>query len=132
MAHSSHPGRIGTANVGSLGVDSRKLGVWTFIGSEALFFAALITTYLVFAPQDEVEGAHVNVGGQVAPGELPVSGGPQKTVYHDQRNLPRAAEVARRIERDTTWDDVDDGLGDLITAAGIRESIRAAIRSPKA
>jgi len=50
MAHSSHPGRIGTANVGSLGVDSRKLGVWTFIGSESLFFAALITTYLVFAP----------------------------------------------------------------------------------
>jgi len=50
MAHSSHSGRIGTANVGSLGVDSRKLGVWTFIGSESLFFAALITTYLVFAP----------------------------------------------------------------------------------
>ena len=46
--------------------------------------------------------------------------------------IRRAAEVARRIERDTTWDDVDDGLGDLITAAGIREAIRAAIGSQKA
>lgn len=46
--------------------------------------------------------------------------------------IRRAAQVARRIERDTTWDDVDDGLGDLITAAGIRQAIRAAIRSPKA
>lgn len=46
--------------------------------------------------------------------------------------IRRSAEVARRIERDTTWDDVDDGLGDLITAAGIREAIRAAIGSPKA
>lgn len=34
----------------SLGVDSRKLGVWAFIGSETLFFATLITTYFVFAP----------------------------------------------------------------------------------
>lgn len=45
--------------------------------------------------------------------------------------IRRAAKVARRIERDTTWDDVDDGLGDLITAAGIREAIRAAIASEK-
>lgn len=53
---------------------------------------------------------------------------------HDSRvaafgAIRRAAEVARRIERDTTWDDVDDGLGDLITAAGIRVAIRAAIGS---
>ncbi|MEN9935084.1 MAG: hypothetical protein RLZZ387_1663 [Chloroflexota bacterium] len=34
----------------SLGVDSRKLGVWAFIGSETLFFTALITTYLIYAP----------------------------------------------------------------------------------
>ncbi|HEU5090498.1 MAG TPA: heme-copper oxidase subunit III [Roseiflexaceae bacterium] len=36
--------------LGSLGVDSRKLGVWAFIGSETLFFAALITIYLIMAP----------------------------------------------------------------------------------
>lgn len=46
--------------------------------------------------------------------------------------IRRAAEVARRTERDTTWDDVDDGLGDLITAAGIREAIRSAIAASKA
>lgn len=34
----------------SMGVDSRKLGMWAFIGSESLFFAALITTYLVYKP----------------------------------------------------------------------------------
>lgn len=34
----------------SLGVDSRKLGMWAFIGSETLFFTSLITTYLVYAP----------------------------------------------------------------------------------
>jgi cytochrome c oxidase subunit 3/cytochrome o ubiquinol oxidase subunit 3 len=31
----------------SLGVDNRKLGVWTFIGSEVMFFSGLIVTYLV-------------------------------------------------------------------------------------
>jgi heme/copper-type cytochrome/quinol oxidase subunit 3 len=28
--------------------DSRKLAIWTFIGSECLFFGSLITTYLVY------------------------------------------------------------------------------------
>jgi cytochrome c oxidase subunit 3/cytochrome o ubiquinol oxidase subunit 3 len=31
----------------STGLDSRKLAIWTFIGSECLFFAALISNYLV-------------------------------------------------------------------------------------
>jgi cytochrome c oxidase subunit III len=30
----------------SLRVDNRKMGVWVFLGSEAVFFAALITTYI--------------------------------------------------------------------------------------
>ena len=34
----------------SMGVDSRKLGLWTFIGNETLFFSALIVTYLIFKP----------------------------------------------------------------------------------
>src|SRR5512132_4383353 len=34
----------------SLGVDSRKMGVWAFIGSETLFFAALIVTYFIYKP----------------------------------------------------------------------------------
>jgi len=32
----------------SLGIDSRKLAVWVFLGSECLFFGALISTYLLF------------------------------------------------------------------------------------
>jgi cytochrome c oxidase subunit 3/cytochrome o ubiquinol oxidase subunit 3 len=34
--------------VGSMGVDSRKLGLWAFIGSETLFFATLMVTHLIF------------------------------------------------------------------------------------
>lgn len=33
------------------GLDSWKLGFWTFIGSESLFFASLISTYLVYKGQ---------------------------------------------------------------------------------
>src|SRR3989441_9999024 len=32
----------------SLGVDSRKLAFWAFIGSECLLFGSLIATYLVY------------------------------------------------------------------------------------
>jgi cytochrome c oxidase subunit 3/cytochrome o ubiquinol oxidase subunit 3 len=32
----------------STGLDTRKLAIWTFIGSECLFFASLISTYLVY------------------------------------------------------------------------------------
>lgn len=31
----------------ALGVDSQKLGIWTLIGSEAVFFSALIVTYMI-------------------------------------------------------------------------------------
>ncbi len=32
----------------STGLDSRKLAIWTFLGSECMFFASLISTYVVF------------------------------------------------------------------------------------
>ncbi len=32
----------------STGLDNRKLAIWTFIGSECLFFATLISNYLVY------------------------------------------------------------------------------------
>ena len=32
----------------STGIDSRKMAIWTFIGSECLFFASLISTYVVY------------------------------------------------------------------------------------
>lgn len=47
--------------VGSMGVDSRKLGLWAFIGSETLFFATLIVTHLIFYARTSnvLEGAGV-------------------------------------------------------------------------
>ncbi|MBI5878549.1 MAG: heme-copper oxidase subunit III [Chloroflexi bacterium] len=41
-------------SVGSLGVDSKKLGMWTFMGSEVMLFASLIATYLTFRGKDTV------------------------------------------------------------------------------
>ena len=40
-SHAMHPEH-------SMGVDHRKLAIWTFIGSECLFFASLIGTYLAY------------------------------------------------------------------------------------
>ena len=34
------------------GLDNRKVAIWTFIGSECLFFASLISTYLVYKGRD--------------------------------------------------------------------------------
>lgn len=40
----------------ALGLNSRKLGLWTFIGSESIFFAALITAYLVMERANAARG----------------------------------------------------------------------------
>ncbi len=32
----------------STGLDNKKIGIWAFIGSECLFFASLISTYLIY------------------------------------------------------------------------------------
>ena len=40
-AHALHPAT-------STGMPNRKLAIWTFIGSECLFFASLISVYLVY------------------------------------------------------------------------------------
>ena len=37
----------------SLGVDNRKLGIWTFLASEALLFSALIGTFITQAHQSK-------------------------------------------------------------------------------
>ncbi|MBI3457094.1 MAG: cytochrome c oxidase subunit I [Candidatus Rokubacteria bacterium] len=36
------------ANIGSTGLDHRKMGTWAFLGSECLFFGTLISSYLVY------------------------------------------------------------------------------------
>jgi heme/copper-type cytochrome/quinol oxidase subunit 3 len=41
----------------STGIDTRKLGMWAFLSSEALFFGALITNYLLFKGRD-LQGVH--------------------------------------------------------------------------
>ena len=38
----------------STGLDNRKLAIWTFIGSECMFFASLIGVYLVYTGRDIV------------------------------------------------------------------------------
>jgi cytochrome c oxidase subunit 3/cytochrome o ubiquinol oxidase subunit 3 len=48
--HATHASGHDPAHATTLGVDSRKMGVWAFIGSETLFFAALIATYLIYKP----------------------------------------------------------------------------------
>ena len=38
---------IASLEISSMGVDNRKLGVWVWLGSEAVFFSALIIVYIV-------------------------------------------------------------------------------------
>jgi heme/copper-type cytochrome/quinol oxidase subunit 3 len=47
-AHAAH-----AAHHTSLPVDNRKLAIWTFIGSECLFFASLISTFLIYRDAHE-------------------------------------------------------------------------------
>lgn len=54
-SHAHHDEAGQAPLVGSLGVDSRKLGLWAFIGSETLFFTALITTHLIFYARTKAE-----------------------------------------------------------------------------
>src|SRR5438046_9302693 len=41
VAHAGHP-------TTSTGLDSRKIAIWAFIGSECMLFTSLISTYLVY------------------------------------------------------------------------------------
>ena len=41
--------RAGDGHYTATGLESRKIGFWTFIASECLFFATLISTYMVYA-----------------------------------------------------------------------------------
>jgi heme/copper-type cytochrome/quinol oxidase subunit 3 len=46
MTHAPAHGQHGHRT--SMGVDSRKMAFWAFIGSECLLFASLISTYLIY------------------------------------------------------------------------------------
>ena len=41
------------------GIDHRKAGMWAFLGSECVFFACLISTYMVYKPRNVGIGAEV-------------------------------------------------------------------------
>ncbi len=43
--------------MGALGIDHRKVGMWTFLGSECLFFGMLIATYIAYKGRSVV-GPH--------------------------------------------------------------------------
>src|SRR5919205_240662 len=58
-ATATHAGQASghdAAHATAMGVDTRKMGVWAFIGSETLFFAALIVTYLIYKPRNLAAG----------------------------------------------------------------------------
>jgi len=46
-----------TAHVGTTGIDTRKVGMWVFLSTEAFFFGALIANYLLFKNR-ELAGIH--------------------------------------------------------------------------
>jgi cytochrome c oxidase subunit 3/cytochrome o ubiquinol oxidase subunit 3 len=47
LAHAA-PAEAATGHETSTGLDNRKLAMWGFLGSECLFFGAMITTYLLY------------------------------------------------------------------------------------
>jgi cytochrome c oxidase subunit 1 len=55
---------FGEETAGSAALDNRKLGIWAFIGSESIFFASLISTYLIYKGH--------NLSGPTAPDILNV------------------------------------------------------------
>ncbi len=48
MSHDAHAMDAHAHPETSTGIPNRKLAIWTFIGSECLFFASLISVYLVY------------------------------------------------------------------------------------
>jgi heme/copper-type cytochrome/quinol oxidase subunit 3 len=55
LEHHRNPAHVDQA--GNLGVDHRKLAMWTFLGSECFLFGTLIATYLAYRGRDAV-GPH--------------------------------------------------------------------------
>jgi heme/copper-type cytochrome/quinol oxidase subunit 3 len=53
------PAHAGAAHVTATGLSSEKIGMWAFLGSEALLFGGLITTFLLYRKKD------VNAGPEV-------------------------------------------------------------------
>jgi cytochrome c oxidase subunit 3 len=48
MAHATTDSHAGSHHYTTTGLDNRKVAIWTFIGSECMLFASLISTYLIY------------------------------------------------------------------------------------
>jgi cytochrome c oxidase subunit 3 len=48
MAHATTESHAGSHHYTTTGLDNRKVAIWTFIGSECMLFASLISTYLIY------------------------------------------------------------------------------------
>jgi heme/copper-type cytochrome/quinol oxidase subunit 3 len=46
--HAAAAHAIHDPNIGSTGLDNRKMGMWIFLGSDCMFFGSLIGTYLAY------------------------------------------------------------------------------------
>jgi cytochrome c oxidase subunit 1 len=77
------------------GLDNRKVGVWSFIASESLFFASLIATYLIYKGRD--------LGGPTAETtlEMPLVIGTTFILLMSSVTMVLAQEGYRRGDR--TW-----------------------------
>jgi cytochrome c oxidase subunit 1 len=52
-----HRAPVHVDQTGTVGVDHRKVGIWTFLGSECMFFGTLIATYMAYKGR-QVVGPH--------------------------------------------------------------------------
>ena len=48
MADHVMPHAVHDPNIGTTGLDNRKVGMWIFLGSDCMFFGSLIGTYLAY------------------------------------------------------------------------------------
>ena len=48
MADHAMPHAVHDPNIGTTGLDNRKVGMWIFLGSDCMFFGSLIGTYLAY------------------------------------------------------------------------------------
>jgi cytochrome c oxidase subunit 3/cytochrome o ubiquinol oxidase subunit 3 len=50
----THAAAVAHGHATSMGLDSRKMAFWAFIGSECLLFGSLISTYLIYKGRSQV------------------------------------------------------------------------------
>lgn len=90
MMSSAHPHAAATA--GRLGIESGKLGMWLFLASEVMFFAGLLSAYIV------LRAAHPAWPG--AGGHLSVPIGTANTLILICSSMTMALSVGAAAQRD--------------------------------